>query len=193
MAEKGNGQPNAQPTEEEQIAQVRSWIEDTVQERVNAAVKEGRQQQERVRATEDVKGDSDPLKALIQPYVDDQIRAANFHTANFADKSDFYRRNPDATEHESDIEEVFNASVKEGRPQSRERIQSYLLGEKFRQDPKAFIKSQQEAMARKERAAAEFSDLGSTGVTGGRHDFSEEDLWSMPLDDLAKHLEGASF
>lgn len=132
------------------------------------------------------------IREIIDPIYGNDIANAQLTSADAKDYTKFYRTNPDASDYEDKIEEVFENTKKQGRPLPRQEIYDYIVGKEFRTNPDEFTKKRQ---AKREKdleragAGADFASYESKAKV--------DPTWSkfdtLSIEDMEKALDGMTF
>lgn len=130
---------------------------------------------------------ADPLRDLINPYVEPALRRAELSSASAMDAATFYATTPEAAQYRVDIENAFAQAMRQGAAMPRSDIWAWYQG-------KHMDKFAEERTQRAQAAAAAAAQGVTAGDSaGGRAGTPAGDPWTMPMDELRKRLDGVSF
>jgi len=128
----------------------------------------------------------DPVAATVAPVVKPWIDALQLRTALEVDNAKFYARNPDAQEFESQVEDIVNRSVAQGRPVDRDTAWKFYKGAN---QPYFFERQKEIDRFAAERAANAGMTLGPSGQARDLAPLVNLDH-NTPLKDLEEALKG---
>lgn len=183
-----------QKKQQEQLEKLQSWVK----EQTVSALKEYEAEKEKTAKPNpslDLDKEKDPVADMLGEYINPLIQKANLQTAAVNDKVSFYESVKDIdSEMRDEVEEHFNKLLQEGRPTSRGDIYDYLLGQKIRKDPEAFVNERlkkREAQRQEAEAAIDGGAFGLTKVKDSAGNLVDPE--SMSHEELGKALEGMVF
>lgn len=129
------------------------------------------------------------VRQIVDPIYRPDINQARLVAADAKDYSAFYRKHPEAVDLSDKLENLFEESVKNGRPTAREALYKYVLGDLHMTEPEKFADRQKAQLRQAELAA----DLGGSGNGKPRNEGTLDDLKAMTLEDMEKALDGVTF
>ena len=182
------------------INQVNEYIAQQVQQNL-AAIRSAEQQQQPRQQQPDQVAMERQVREVLDPIYGPDINAAVFNSADAKDYVDFYTDDI-RREYKDDVEAAFQRAKAEGRPTTRHTIYRYLLGNEYATDPDKFSDKQKQLRQKQLDRANSAADVGGSGSSRERAEIARlEDIgkldsngkFAMPLDDMAKALEGIAF
>ncbi len=176
----------------EDIKRVQSLIREQVQSCMaeQQAAEAARQAQGNL--TDEQKG-RQQLKEVIDPIIGPDINEARFTAADAKDEVRFYRKNPEALDHEEEIEKVFIQLKQAGRATDRATIYQYVLGREYTEDKEKFTDKQIERRRQQTEKADIAQDMGMGALSRARNDPKFKDFDKLSVEDMEKALDGVTF
>jgi len=134
------------------------------------------------------------LQQMLEPFIAPRVNAAHLTAADARDTASFYS-DPSNLEMKDEVEKMFEELKTAGRAIPRADIKRYLLGKEYEADPVKFTEKQTERRKAQVKAAEGALDIGQGGLDRNRNNplLVGQDLWTMPLEDLEKALQGVTF
>lgn len=134
------------------------------------------------------------LQQMLEPFIAPRVNAAQLAAADAKDNSSFYS-NPENLSMRDDVEKMFNELKEAGRAIPRVDIKRYLLGKEYETDPVKFTEKQKERQKSQVKTAEGAIDFGQGALERAKNDsvFGNGNVWTMPLEDLEKALQGVTF
>ncbi len=135
------------------------------------------------------------LQEVLTPFIQPGLSAVQLSVADVKDEASFYRSFDGNDEEKVEIEKMFEQLKTAGRPLPRQDIKDYLDGKLARQNPDDFIKKTSERRKKQIDNVGSAVDFGIGALDRAKADpvYSKDALAKMPLDELAKALEGVTF
>ena len=181
--------------EEVDIAKVQEFIKDQVDTYVPEALKRYQQpvQQQQQGLTQEQQAQRQ-LQEMLEPFIAPRVNAAQLVAADAKDASTFYS-DPENLSMKDEVEAMFNQLKENGRAIPRSDVKRYILGKEYETDPVKFTEKQQERRKTQTKEAQSAVDIGIGALDRARSDptFGNNNVWSVPLDDLEKALHGVAF
>jgi hypothetical protein len=183
-------------SEEVDIAKVNEYVKGLVDTHVQDALK---QYQPPVQQTQQQQLSQEQaaqlqLQQLLEPFIAPRVNAAQLTAADARDMSSFYS-DSDNLSMKDEVEKMFDELKTAGRAIPRADIKRYLLGKEYEADPIKFTEKQQERRKSQVRTAESAIDMGQGSVERAKADatFGNGNVWTMPLEELEKALQGITF
>lgn len=167
--------PTGGPTPEIDMDALRSTIAQEVQAKLAEFNRDTPSNQP---GSEPVKASVNPLKAVLEPIIGEDIRRANLMAEGAMDAAIFYSTNPDAKKYKDDIEKMFAALMQQGTPFTREALLKYQMGSNIDKIVEERMAAEKKKVEDAEAAAlidSGFSNRG-TGQVKNAHEATDEEL-----------------
>jgi hypothetical protein len=178
----------------EDIARVQEFIRNQVKEQMaEMQAAEQAQRQQRELGETDESRSRRQLKEVIDPVIGPDLQDARFVAADAKDEVRFYRKNPEALEHEEEIEKVFMQLKQAGRATDRATIYQYVMGREFTADREKFTDKQLERRKKQLESADIAQDMGAGAIGRAQRDPKYRDFDKLSLEDMEKALDGVTF
>lgn len=126
-----------------------------------------------------------PLKAVLDPYLQPQLKALGLLAQGAQDAAIFYGTHQDALEFKEDIEKAFNALINQGTPFAREAVWEWYRGKNFDK----FYQKKKESEDNKLAQAGDAMIVGS----GARPNVQTKEAFVATDDELEKGLKDVAF
>lgn len=128
-----------------------------------------------------------PLKAIIEPYVQPGIKRAQLEASSASDVAYFYHAHPEALKYKEDLEKARKACLEQGTPYTMQ-----TLWELYRGSAKNFDKFVKDGIEAEKAKIAEAEDAATIGG-GIRATKTVKNPFDMNHDELDKAMEGIAF
>ena len=132
---------------------------------------------------------ADPVATTVLPVVKPMLDQIALRSALETDNAKFYGRNPHALEFESQVEEIVQKAVNQGRPVDRETAWNFFKGKNLPYFAERETKARQAA---EERARAGGMTMGPSGQMRDALAPIAFDH-TTPVEDMRKAMEGKMF
>lgn len=180
---------------EEQVQRLKAWVQDAAKESFEAYRAEFDSKQGERNQDHQPDQTKDPVGEMINEYTSPMLRRLSLQDAAIDDRVNFYEENRDIDpEIRTEVEDHFKKLFDAGRPTSRADIYDYLVGQRIRKDPEAFVNAQLQKREAQRAEAEANADAGAFGFGKVKDSAGRlADPESLSQEELAKALEGTVF
>lgn len=189
MAEANNTNTDSQVD----VGALQDWMKNEVKQYFDEQWSTANQQRQQQQSVDTFQQQRKQAGDFVKELVKDDLDQVKITAADAKDEVRFYRANPDAIDYEQQIEDLFTAAIKAGRPMTRQDILYYVQGKEAQTEPDKYAERMKARQQRQLQHAEGAVDIGAAALNKAKTDDTWVNFDKLSLEDMEKALEGITF